>query len=46
MRKCYLPYGFLWNCCCFLRLENILEKTCEDIAGQKVNLKPIFTSNF
>ena len=29
VRKCYLPYVFLLNCCCFLRLvENILEKIC------------------
>ena len=47
VRKCYLPYVFLLNCCYFLTLlENILEKFVEDIAGQKVNLKPIFTSHF
>ena len=29
MKKCYLPYGLLSNCCCFLKLlENILEKFC------------------
>ena len=29
VRKCYLPYGFLQNYCCFLRLlENIMEENC------------------
>ena len=29
VRKCYLLYGFLLNCCCFSKLlENILEKIC------------------
>ena len=29
VRKCYLPYGFLMNYCCFLKhLENVVEKNC------------------
>ena len=29
VRKYYLPYGFLLNCCCFLRLEKIFYKTLQ-----------------
>ena len=31
VRKWYLPYGFLLNCFCFLKVENILEKICYGI---------------